>query len=315
MKSELTLIPTAIVNPSGIVIYNQIIWDPIKPSQKHQISQAEIAEENTARILNSSRKANGNVSKHAKRKMSKAIEYLVTTSYEKKVKEKVYGKTIIVKVAFITLTLPSAQTHTDSEIINRCLNSFLIEIRKFYNVNKYVWRAEKQQNGNIHFHILTDKFIPWNELRNRWNRIINKLGYVDRFQEKHGHRTPNSTDVHSTRKIKNLKSYLTKYLTKNENTTKENTNPEVETASKISKMETNYKSSTGRIWGCSHNLSKIQGFKSEIDSEISEELTKVVNQKEVRKYESTYFTVIILTITSLKNMGQINSLVTSQTTY
>ncbi|GAH86291.1 unnamed protein product, partial [marine sediment metagenome] len=47
----------------------------------------------------------------------------------------------------------------------------------------YVWRAEKQENGNIHFHFIVDNFIPWNELRNTWNRIQQNLGYISRFSE------------------------------------------------------------------------------------------------------------------------------------
>lgn len=303
MKSELNLIPTVIINPSTIVVYNQVIWDPVKPS-RNKIdtieTEKEVVNEN---FVKSTRKAEGKVSKHAKRKISKAIEYLVATAYEQKQIERLSQKFVKFRVVFVTLTLPSKQIHTDNEIINRCLNSFLLEIKKYHNVSKYVWRAEKQKNGNIHFHILTDKFISYYEIRNRWNRIVNKLGYVDRFQEKHGHRTPNSTDIHSTRKVKNLKSYLTKYMTKNEEEKQEIQQQAYDSYQENEDKTDTYNSQTGRIWGCSHNLSKIKGFTSEIDSEISDELKKVVNQKEVKKYESTYFTVYNIDYHTLRKYG------------
>lgn len=248
--------------------------------------------EDQSTFLNSERKALGKVSIQAKRKISKAIEYLVTTASEKKVHERLSGKYVSFKCAFLTLTLPSAQIHDDKEIINVCLNSFFNECRKYHNVKNYVWRAEKQKNGNIHFHILTDSFIPWWEARNRWNRIVNKLGYVDRFQEKHGHSTPNSTDIHSTRKIKNLKAYLVKYMSKDE---KESSDQTLEYEKKVCQ--------TGRIWGCNHELSQTRGLNMIVDSELDQELKKVIESGKVRKYEATYFTVYYIDYHLIKKAG------------
>jgi hypothetical protein len=358
MKAELTLIPTCVVNPSSIVIYNQVHWDPIKASKKKEKIFVGYDESGNSKFLESSRKAEGNVSIQAKRKLNKAIEYLITTSTEKKVFERLSGKTVVFKVAFITLTLPSEQIHPDTEIINRCLNSFLLEAKKFYNVKNYVWRAEKQKNGNLHFHIVLDKFIPWNELRNRWNRIINKLGYVDRYQEaqrdwhrngfkaradkfktwseadqyrsyirssKTGFESPNSTDIHSTKKIRNIKQYLSKYMTKNEYddiklTLKYEKDPasltveELQKFDKISDLkkaeylslsedEISKLKQSGRIWGCNHDLSGIRGFSSEIDSELSEDLTKVTTDKTVRRYCDTYYSVYYINYHDLKKIG------------
>ena len=125
------------------------------------------------------------------------------------------------------------------EIKAKCLNQFLIEIGKYNYISNYVWRAEYQKNGNIHFHILVNHYMCWRELQYRWNRIINKLGYVDRYQEnmKNWHkegfkvrpellgkwdakaqlkawkegekmnwRSPNSTDIHSIQNISNIKA-------------------------------------------------------------------------------------------------------------
>src|SRR3972149_9919788 len=87
------------------------------------------------------------------------------------------------RITFITLTLPSNQIHTDNVIKSKCLNQLLIEMSRYHKVEQYIWRAEKQKNGNIHFHILADRYIFWSDIRNRWNRIVNKLGYVDRYKD------------------------------------------------------------------------------------------------------------------------------------
>jgi hypothetical protein len=209
---------------------------------------------------------------------------MIATSHKKTVKERVYGKTISFQLAFITLTLPSIQIHTDHEITSQCLNQFLIELKKKFSVSRFVWRAEKQANGNIHYHIIVNNFVPWNDLRNSWNRIVNKLGYVDRFQEKNGRKQPNSTDVHSTRKVRDLKNYLSKYMSKTEE------GREVE----------------GRIWSCSHELSNAKGYYSEIDSELQAELELIKKSGKVRVYQSDYFTVYNINFKSLKKLGCVN---------
>lgn len=82
-------------------------------------------------------------------------------------------------------------------------------------MERYIWRAEAQENGNIHFHITTDVYIPQMGLRKDWNSCCDILGYTTRFEIKHGHREPNSTDVHSVKHVRSLVSYLAKYLGKN----------------------------------------------------------------------------------------------------
>ncbi|GAH42212.1 unnamed protein product, partial [marine sediment metagenome] len=117
----------------------------------------------------------------------------------------------------------------------------------------YLWKAEKQKNGRIHFHIITDKFIPWNELRNVWNKHQQTLGYVTGYREdrqlwhrdgfkyapqyaprwdlaaqkkayREGLRTdwdnPNSVDIHGTRHIINLKAYFSKEISKSPDSAK-----------------------------------------------------------------------------------------------
>jgi hypothetical protein len=291
-QNTFDLIPHIVINPTSICSYNEIIFHSPRSKQGRIFFDYDTPMDKPNTFLESTRKNNGSLSYHAVRKLKKAIEYLVTTSTEKKVIEKVYSKKVIFRTAFITLTLPSTQIHSDSEIINKCLNSFLNECRQHYKMKKYVWRAERQKNGNIHFHILIDTFIPWNELRNRWNRIINKLGYVDKFQAKHNHKTPNSTDIHSTKKVKNIKEYLTKYMTKSE--TKCDT-IEFENISKT------YQS--GRIWGCSHELSNTRGLNLVVDNEISEELKKVLDNSKISCYEGSYFKVWHINYHSFRNYG------------
>jgi hypothetical protein len=221
--------------------------------------------------------------------------------------------------------LPSKQQHPDTEIINTCLNSLLLELKKYYSVKNYVWRAEKQKNGNLHFHILIDKFVYWSELRERWNRIINKLEYVDSYRNflKEFHKSgfkvradllknwdeqaqrlayqkgksndfanPNSVDIHSTKKIRNIRKYLTKYMTKNEQKEQES-----------QRLDNEFKQQTGRIWGCNHELSNIEGYRTDIDNECGQELKNLESTGKLYVYRSTYFSVYYLDYRKLRQLG------------
>lgn len=321
MKSELTILPMATIHPDKIHIYNTYHWEPKRSTTRQNIFFEKDESIKYKHLLNSSRSANYNVSNVAKRKILKTIEYLLLISNPKTMTSRYTGRSFKFKISFITLTLPSKQKHPDSEIKSQLLNHFLIVLRNKYKVRNYIWRAEKQKNGNIHFHILIDKFVPYQELRDLWNNIINKLGYVDRYREtqinwhrngfkvrkellpvwnkekqykaylrgaKQHWNSPNSTDIHSVHKIHNLKSYLIKYLSK-------------EPDDKLEKIIKENKEihNGGRIWSCSQELSNIKGAQSIIDWRISDELEKLEQNKNIYKYKDKYFTTIYYNIQDL----------------
>src|SRR5690625_4606399 len=74
--------------------------------------------------------------------------------------------------------------HNDKEIKELSLNQLLVELRKHYDMQNYMWKAELQANKNIHFHIVTDAFVQFHALQRRWNRILSNLGYIASFQNR-----------------------------------------------------------------------------------------------------------------------------------
>lgn len=228
-------------------------------------------------------RAHGLMSYKANKRVRLAIDWMVYLSKEKPLFTKETKQHVTFKLNFLTLTLSSKQIHTDNEIKAKLLNQFLTELRTKYNCSNYLWRAESQRNGNIHFHIVTDVFVPWRTLRTDWNRIQEKLGYVTRYFEKTGKNDPNSTDVHSINKIRNLASYLSKYCSKNAKgytllasyagtpqgkphcylTYK---HPVFDPKAKI------YRQIHGKLWGQSQGLSKYSSAKCEISGRIQQEL-------------------------------------------
>lgn len=347
MQTSLTLIPTISIHPGQINLYNEVHWHPHKPHRERTNQRNEIVTHGAEHLINSKRSAQGNVSSIAKRKMTKAVNYMLFVTNDKTVTNQYTGKNFKFKIAFATLTLPSKQIHSDNEIKAKCLNQILIELKKYHHVKNYIWRAEKQRNGNIHFHILVDKFIPHQELRDRWNRIVNKLGYVDTYRNEmqswhrdgfrvrknllrtwplrkqksayeRGARThwnsPNSTDIHSVHKIRDLKSYITKYVTKNEikefalrieklkelrknNSGVQNKVPGAKRKELIQKKRNRQLAAkkmkqSGRIWGCNVELSNLKGAQANIDWQINDELEELAANENIKVLEDKYFTII-----------------------
>ena len=345
MKAELTLIPKISIHPTRINYYQECNWNPGRPSKYKPSFERDYnsvsGDENSNysnrkfnHLLTSKRSASGMVSNIAKRKISKALEYMLYLAPGESMISKFTGRKWQFKVVFVTMTLSAKQMHTDNEIKEKLLNQFLVECRKYYKVKNYVWRAEKQLNGSIHFHIVFDRHIPYEELRYKWNRIQKKLGYIDEYRKrmedwhkdgfqvrkdllgkwnkqaqynawKKGVKTkwndPNSTDVHSLRKVLNIKAYLTKYITKQP--TGKNKLTGKETLEEIKKIEDEQKKLlvSGRIWGCSYELSDIKGCQLEIDNLVQNDLDKLFESKKFNEYKGTYFTVTLASIADIES--------------
>lgn len=189
----------------------------------------------------------GIISKSAKKRLRASIGWLILKVAHKIKRGQLKQKVLAKNISFITLTLPSKQVHTDKEIKELCLNQFLIEMRKIWGLKDFVWRAETQKNGNIHFHLLTDKYIPYTDIRARWNRIVDKLGYVKRYTEKTGKTNPPSTEIKAIKKVQNIELYISKYCTKDEGN----------------------RPIKGRLWYASESLLNIQTPSTEIDSQLA----------------------------------------------
>ena len=156
----------------------------------------------------------GAISDAGGKKIIKAIELLAITTPITTVYNPVRKKKHKFHLSFCTLTLPASQQHSDNEIKDKCLYKFLDLLSKKREGLKYVWKQEKQENGNVHFHIVLNEFFPYFYIRHIWNRRLNELGYIDRFAAKHGHRNPPTEQIISVRNVKDIGSYCAKYMAK-----------------------------------------------------------------------------------------------------
>lgn len=166
-------------------------------------------------------RAIGIFSRHSRTRLVSSINWMLFLSQRKWVWSKSDHKGFYFKVNFITLTLSDVQSHTDTYIVTHMLQPFLKWIARSHNAWNYVWKAEAQDNGNIHFHITTNKFIHLSEIRKKWNSLQLKHGYMSRYNAGNKDCNPNSTDVHAVKNETELAMYMGKYFSKNDVPAKE----------------------------------------------------------------------------------------------
>lgn len=141
------------------------------------------------------------------------------------------------KKIFVTLTFIQ---EVDDLLAQSILNKFLTELRDRFpkKTLNYIWVAERQGNGNIHFHGMINQFLPVRKLNALWtlqqyNSGLRYFNYDEQFWVPieeikarykndmngctHGgmNEILNPFDVEPVKTIHGLSHYLTQYVTKN----------------------------------------------------------------------------------------------------
>lgn len=202
--------------------------------------------------------------------MRTALNWMLLFSVRKFVYSKEKQKGFWFRLNFITLTLSDAQIHSDTYIVEHMLQPLLRWLQRQCGVKNYVWKAEVQDNGNIHFHITLDKFVHWRKLRNKWNELQLRHAYIAVATNAEIIPDPNSTDVHAVVNIKRIVSYITSYITKKDSEKKNarlsnalafcHSNIERELAyMSIAAVGIPFSKRrvTSKVWGCNHSLANL----------------------------------------------------------
>jgi hypothetical protein len=120
------------------------------------------------------------------------------------------------KLTFITLTFVNL---VSDQIAVKILKRFLDNMKKGKEDFDYLWVAERQTNnevfeGNIHFHLITDKFWDIKKSWKYWIDLQAKQGIKPRDEN---FKPSSAFDVKriASKNPRSISSYLTKYITKN----------------------------------------------------------------------------------------------------
>ena len=238
---------------------------------------------------------NGKLSKKAVTGLKNAINWLCISAGKKMVYNKKTEKWFSFKVNFVTLTLPDTEDRiSNSDFQKKLLNPFLTYMRSQQGLKNYVWRLEFQANGKLHCHLSTDCFLHLQIIRDVWNRLLLNHGYLELYRKKYNNLNPNSTDVHSVKKIKNLAAYLAKYMAKKNSEYKlskpKNSklvlgamNQKAWYKQRLNFWNSNFNPNPikGKLWGCSREISQANNCKVHIPSNDCIEDLKCFMDKDI----------------------------------
>ena len=286
--------PVLQVRPYGLLVYEHKEFTSSNTFQSHKkgtgISQYT-----------------GVLTPFAKKKLKRAIGLMVASAKEKEAPNFKTGKTYTFKVNFITFTLPASQHGIEDKTIKVCLDNWIKRAKRKHNLNSYVWRAERQANGNIHFHMITDVWIHYEKIRDDWNAVLKDTGLTDSYKNKHNKfsfaeylknypttekvsraarlkaynfgcttkwEKPNSTDVHAIWKVKNLVQYFVKYMSK--------------------EHKDGEKPITGKVWDCSQNLKTKENCWMMLEGKPAENFNTLAAQEDIDRINDPLFTILFV---------------------
>jgi hypothetical protein len=249
----------------------------------------------------------GKVTEGMRKRMVRAITLMCQAVKPKWIFNEVTGRYQYHRLSFITLTVSNSRNITAKQGYQLLLSHFLQWLRRTKGVKMYIWKAELQQRGQLHYHLTMPNFIHWREIRDKWNELQREAGLLDEYAEKHKHFDPNSTDVHETRSVKNMAGYLVKELTKSISARKHKAKKVVESLIQAGEIPADKKQqfideytgdemkTEGKLWDCSDNLSGSKYFSVELSSEHDRLLKHMLENNECRELVGDFWKVIYFT--------------------
>ena len=213
------------------------------------------------------------------------------------------------KFSFITLTVSDAKNITARQGYDLLLSHFLdwmtrTAAKKDPTAKTYVWKAELQKRGQLHYHITTPAWIHWREIRDKWNELQHKAGLLNAYAAEHGHFDPNSTDIHNTKSVRKADLYMIKELCKSisavqleaiEEVRKKvaaGLLPEEQEEEEIKKITAEKIKTIGRIWGCSEDLLGVNYFTLSVTRDHERQIDEWVKQGLARRKVDDFFSIV-----------------------
>lgn len=327
-SSDVSAPQLMIIKPNSLVIYQPRKSFSGRHSSFSFSTDEETTTAKTAKQPTRKNISNGFLSDRAGNRLRTMIKFLLWTSGCYKIQGKRCDVRLSNKISFITLTLPASQEHSDVFIKDNCLNNFITQLSKKHVNIRYIWRAEKQSNGNIHFHFLVNRFVSFDWCQMVWNRILNNYGYIERYRRKFSvmsfadycHNSPkftiDKTPLFARRfargttekwsnpptiNVKGLSStrkalyYISKYISKN------NEQPENLTEEQRERLKIK-----GHIWFCCYELSQIESPREMLSNAVLHDLNIVKRLAPDSIKHDDFISIIRLSIDQLFNLGCYN---------
>lgn len=130
------------------------------------------------------------------------------------------------RMSFVTITFPFK---TSDNQAYKLFNLWLTNLRSKGLIHSYLWVVERQKNGTVHFHMLTNSYVRVKEYNSLMSSSLQRI-YSKNINAFNGYNPKeyNGIDLAKNRKTgrvanfatnkskKSLSLYITKYITKND---------------------------------------------------------------------------------------------------
>lgn len=115
---------------------------------------------------------------------------------------------------FITVSFPAGLPDINCK---QALNTWLTKLRSMDKYFNYIWIAERQKNGTMHFHIITKTYFNIKAINLHMAKTIDYIIKTNRLRDIRFRTTKyNGVDIKVIYRVKELSQYVTKYVTKND---------------------------------------------------------------------------------------------------
>lgn len=254
----------------------------IKSDKIVLFSKLDGYERRYSKVPESNKRCSISLSRKSAQRIKDSINLLYACTKSKTIFEKSSGKYYTFKVNFITLTLPKLQVHTDAEIHKNIFLKFIRHCRRIYKGFMYVYKAEVQDNGNLHYHLNTNTYIHYKTLRDTWNNYCRIFGYID----KSNNNDPNSTDIKAVHNKTALATYMAKYISKKDIYKKPLQRyfriykSQIQEHTEYTNLPKNYFNNIKRkvnikLWDCSNCLKNVRSSHEGIDNQTYNEINTI----------------------------------------
>ncbi|MBN2747565.1 MAG: hypothetical protein JXR34_12630 [Bacteroidales bacterium] len=210
------------INYTGLVFYKAPVKSKFGGSSRYKVIEGELieaetkaAEQKPKKKHESNEEKNSSI-KAANQKAETKKSYKLNKS---KIKKKCHAFARLGKsrnfLAFYSISFPQGLT---DETAYKIFNTWLTRCRRNCGLKSYLWVAERQKNKTIHFHLLTNDFMPIKTVngfmaaalmteKKKGNEVLKEVE-TGKY---------NGVDVKRVgNNRKGLISYLAKYISKNE---------------------------------------------------------------------------------------------------
>jgi len=277
---------------SSLVYYNQA---------EHDNNNSFKSNTNSFSKSNRNSAYTGQVKEGTKKRIRKALDLFMQSTSNQQIFNPVSNRMINFRLAFITLTISNNTTQEHKFCYTNLLRPFLQWLDKTVKVNSYIWKAEVQKRGQIHYHLTISSFIHHTAIRDKWNYLQRKNNLIENNE------TPPSTEIKQVQKINNIEHYLAKYISKDgsdNNTVNDKGFNEVAMNQDciMGNILSCYPVSTmndffidSKVWDCSANLKKHKYFTLELNEKNASHLLKNNIEIEIIKEFETDNCLIVKT--------------------